>query len=124
MDLRTRVIRDLEEGSSIRKVAKRFGVGKNFVQNLKNRQKTLGHIEPFPQGGGVVSPAMVHKEQLMEIVAQKPDATLLEYSELLFEQTGAWVSQSAMCRTLEKLELPRKKKRHGLVKRKVSECSS
>lgn len=111
MDLRERVIRAVEEGGSVRKVAQRFGVGKNFVQTLKNRKKTLGHIEPFPQGGGMVSPAMEHKEKLVVLVKGKPDGTLLEYSEMLLEETGEWVSQSAMCRTLQKLELSRKKKR-------------
>lgn len=62
MDLRERVLRALEEGGSVRTVAERFGVGKNFVQNLRKRKKTLGHIEPFKQGGGVVSPAMEHQE--------------------------------------------------------------
>jgi transposase len=42
-------------------------------------------------------------------VEQKPDGTLLEYSEMLFEETGEWVSQSAMCRTLQKLQGKRMK---------------
>lgn len=124
MDLRERVMKVLEEGSSVRKVAKQFGVGKNFVQKLSTRKRTLGHIEAFQQGGGVVSPAMEHKEKLREIVKRKPDGTLLEYGEMLFEETGDWVSQSAMCRTLGKLELSRKKKRCVPAKRKVNECSS
>ena len=29
-----------------------------------------------------------------------------EYCELLFDRTGLWVSQSTMCRTFQRLELP------------------
>ena len=32
-----------------------------------------------------------------------------EYCELLYDETGLWVSQSTMCRTFQRLELPRKK---------------
>ena len=33
-----------------------------------------------------------------------------EYCELLFDETGLWVSQSTMCRTFQRLKLPRKKR--------------
>ncbi|NJM57170.1 MAG: transposase [Synechococcales cyanobacterium RU_4_20] len=117
------MIKAVEEGGSIRTVAKRFGVGKNFVQKLSTRKRTLGHIEAFPQGGGE-SPAMAHQEKIKEIVERQPDATLLEYSEMLRSETGDWVSPSAMCRTLGKLELTRKKKRCVPAKPKASGCSS
>jgi transposase len=52
---------------------------------------------------------MEHKAQLMAIIEKQPDATLAEYCELLFDETGLWVSQSTMCRTLQKLNLSRKK---------------
>jgi hypothetical protein len=48
-------------------------------------------------------------QQLQQLVAQQPDATLAEYCELMGESTGVWLSQSAMCRTLQRLNLPRKK---------------
>lgn len=36
-----------------------------------------------------------------------------EYCELLFDETGLWVSQSTMCWTFQRLGLPRKKKRRS-----------
>ncbi|HEY9877810.1 MAG TPA: hypothetical protein V6D29_05105 [Leptolyngbyaceae cyanobacterium] len=52
---------------------------------------------------------MAYQAQLMRIFEQQSDATLAEYCELLFDETGLWVSQSTMCRTFQRLNLPRKK---------------
>jgi transposase len=56
-----------------------------------------------------VSAVMAHKAQLVAIFEQRTDATLAEYCELLYDQTGLWVSQSTMCRIFQRLNLPRKK---------------
>jgi transposase len=122
LDLREKIIDAVEKGdSSIRKVAQRFSVSKNFVQRLVTQKRTQGHILPRKQGGSMVSPVMKHKAQLMAIFEQQNDATLAEYCELLFDETGLWVSQSTMCRTFKRLKLPLKKKRSALAKLKVSE---
>ena len=48
--------------------------------------------------------------EVRALVAEYPDATLIELSELLLQRTGNWVSQTALCRYLQKLGLNRKKK--------------
>ena len=53
-------------------------------------------------------------EEVRALVAEHPDATLVELCELFAQKTGNWVSRTAMCRYLQKLELNRKKK-HGTV---------
>lgn len=73
------------------------------------QKRTQGHVVPRKQGGSV-STVMEHKDQLMTIFEKQTDATLAEYCELLFDATGLWVSQSTMCRTFQRLDLPRKKK--------------
>ena len=110
LDLREKVIDAVEkDDSSIRKVAQRFGVSKNFVQRLVTQKRTQGHVLPGKQGGSMVSPVMKYKAELIAIVEEQNDATLAEYCELLFNQTGLWVSQSTMCRTFQRVELPLKK---------------
>lgn len=110
LDLRERVVSAIEKGdSSFRKVAERFAVSKNCVERWVTQQRTEGHLIPRKQGGSV-SAVMEHKAQLMAIHAKHSDATLLEYCELLFDATGLWVSQSTLCRTFQRLGLPRKKK--------------
>lgn len=110
LDLREKIIDAIEKGdSSIRKVAQRFGVSKNFVQRLVTQKRIQGHIRPRTQGGSMVSPVMKYKAELIAIFEKQTDATLSEYCELLFNETGLWVSQSTMCRTFQRLKLPRKK---------------
>ena len=110
VDFREKIVGALEEGdSSVRKVAQRFGVSKNLVQKLVTQKRTKGHIIPGKQGGSMVSPVMKYKAQLIAIFEKHNDATLAEYCELLYDETGLWVSQSTMCRTFQRLKLPRKK---------------
>jgi transposase len=109
LDLRERVVSAVENGdSSFRKVAQRFAVSKTCVERWVIQKRTQGHIVPRKQGGSV-STMMEHKAQLIAVIEKQPDATLAEYCELLFDETGLWVSQSTMCRTLQKLNLSRKK---------------
>lgn len=125
IDLREKIVcAAQEEGSSIRKTAQRFMVGKNLVQKLLKQQRTEGHVIPRKQGGSMVSPVMQYKDKLLAIYEKNKDATLAEYCELLAEETGEWFSVSAMCRTFQKLELTRKKKRCAPVKPKVNESNA
>ncbi|PNW47539.1 UNVERIFIED_CONTAM: hypothetical protein BEN50_11635 [Euhalothece sp. KZN 001] len=124
VDFREKIVSAIEKGdSSVRKVAQRFGVSKNCVQKLVTQKRTKGHILPGKQGGSMVSPVMKYKAQLIAIFEKRNDATLAEYCELLYDKTGLWVSQSTMCRTFQRLKLPRKKKRFAPAKPKVSEFS-
>jgi transposase len=75
---------------------------------LVAQQRAEGHLALRKQGGSVSS-VIEHEAQLMAIYEKQPDATLAEYCELLADATGLWVSQSTMCRTFQKLNLPRKK---------------
>lgn len=108
-DLREKIVTAVESGqSSVRKTAQRFSVSPGLVQKLVSQKRTQGHLQPRQQGGST-SPLQPYYSQLQQLVAQKPDATIREYCELMGEATGVWLSQSAMCRTLQKLNLPRKK---------------
>ena len=109
LDLRERVVSAIEKGdSSFRKVAQRFAVSQTCVERWVIQKRTEGHVVPRKQGGSV-SAVMAHKAQLMAIFEKRTDATLAEYCELLFDETGLWVSLSTMCRTFQRLNLPRKK---------------
>jgi transposase len=55
-------------------------------------------------------------KELKQIVAAHPDATLVELCELFAQKTGNWVGRTAMCSTLQKLELNRKKKQSVVAK--------
>jgi transposase len=62
--------------------------------------------------------------EVRSLVAEYPDATLIELSELLLQRTGNWVSRTALCRYLQKLGLNRKKKHGTVAKLEQKECKS
>ena len=109
VDFREKVVSAIEKGdSSFRKVAQRFAISKSCVERWVAQKRTQGHVVPHKQGGSV-SPSMAYADQLAAILAKRADVTLAEACELLFDATGPWGSPSTMCRTLPRLNLPRKK---------------
>ena len=99
----------LVEKMSIRKVATRFIVSKSLVQKLIKQQQLSGSLQPKPRGKPQFSYLTNRETEVRELVGEYPDATLVELCELFAQKTGHWVSRAAMCRCLQKLELPRKK---------------
>ena len=109
LDLREKIIASHEEGTSIRKLAKRFRVSRGTVWNLIKLKRETGDIRPqLPQGGRLGQLAGKETE-LIEMVRQHSDYTLSEYCEYWDEKTGIRVSPSTMCRELQKLEWTIKK---------------
>src|SRR4028118_636892 len=115
VDLRQKIVAaHLTEKMSIRKVATRFAVSKSFVQKLLNLQRTEGNLQPKQRGKPQFSYLTNAEPEVKALVAEHPDATLVELCELFAIKTGNWVSRTAMCRCLQRLGLNRKKK-HGTV---------
>ena len=125
IDFREKVVKAYEKGNtSIRKLAARFDVSKAFVQKLLKQQKTSGHVQPGKQGGNMQSQLHGYSTQLTQMVEKHPDATLSEYCEYWEETYGSWLSTSTMCRALQRLQLPRKKRRYAAVNVQQTECKS
>jgi transposase len=85
-----------------------------LVQKLVKQQQTEGNLLPKKREKPRFSHLANAEAEVRALVAEYPDATLIELSELLLQRTGNWVSRTALCRYLQKLELNRKKK-HGTV---------
>ena len=94
---------------SIRKVATRFSVSTSLVQKLIKQQQLEGNLQPKPRGKPQFSYLTNRETEVRELVAEHPDATLIELCELFAENTGHWVSRTAMCRYLQKLGIHRQK---------------
>lgn len=110
-DLRQKIINAFcnKEGS-YRKLAKRFHVSLSFIQKLIGRYLDTGNIEALPHKSG--NPAKIKKEYypiLQKLVEENNDATLEELCQKFELKTKVKVSISAMWRTLDKLQLTRKK---------------
>jgi transposase len=107
-DLRKRILDavDNKEGSR-RGLAVRFQVNTSTITKLLRLRRETGSFEPRPHGGGV-EPTLGHDalERLRKLVEETPDAT----PEVLRQKVGASGSRMIICRALQKLGLPRKKK--------------
>src|SRR3954451_3860471 len=107
-DLRRRILDaiDNREGSR-RKLAARFKVNTSTITRLLQLRRETGSFEPSPHAGGVepaLGPGAL--ERLRKLVEGTPDATLVK----LKQKMGVSGSRMIICRALQKLGLPRKKK--------------
>jgi transposase len=111
-DLRQRVVTAVEDGdATIAEVAAMFRVGKTFVKKMLRLRRESGNVAPQPHGGG--APAALTPQQLRVLrqqVAKEPGATLAELRRFLHETEGVAVSEATVCRALQRLCLPRKKR--------------
>src|SRR3954468_24163519 len=107
-DLRQRILDavDNREGSR-RKLAVRFKVNTSTITKLLRLRRETGSFEPRPHAGGV-APALDGDalQRLRKLVEETPDATL----ETLRQRMGISGSRMIICRALQRLGLPLKKK--------------
>lgn len=110
-DLRSRVVAAVEAGEdTISEIAALFRVGATFVKKMLQLSRRGESLEP--KHGGGAQPALNHyqREVLRAAVQTRPDATLRELQEFLEAECRLTMSQATICRELQKLKLPRKKK--------------
>ena len=77
IDLRGRVIEDVETGASRREAAERYGLSPSVVVIWVQRFEETGSVAAKPSGGST-SPLEKHAEFLLSLIADKPDLTLDE----------------------------------------------
>jgi transposase len=118
-DLRQRILDavDHREGSR-RMLAARFKVNTSTITRLLQLRRQTGSLEPRPHGGGV-EPTLDHDalERLRKLVEETPGATL----EALKQEMGVSGSRMIICRALQKLGLPLKKKSPHAAERDTPE---
>jgi len=80
-------------------------------QNLPARQRHMGEVAPTPRRGEPARRLDVAAEALIrQWMQEQPDRTLAELRDRLAAATGQRVSLPTLCRVLQRLRLPRKKK--------------
>lgn len=113
IDFRKKILSAWEnkEGTQ-RELAKRFKVSLSFIRDFLRRYRETGEIAARPQGGDRRSKLKGQKEELLKImVTEQSDIYLREIQEVIKEHEGIEVSISSLSRTLNRLNLKRKKKR-------------
>ena len=103
-DLRERVVRAVEGGSSRHEAAGRFGVSVSFVVKLMQRFHATGSFQPSDFGGHGKPKLAEHEAVVRELVEQTPSATLLELRRALLER-GIEVGKSSIGRFLKRLRI-------------------
>jgi transposase len=113
IDLRHRIVdayRNRE--GSVRELAERFAVSPNTVQNYLTLARAEGDLAPRPHGGGM--PRKIDEAGERDVCAlleEKSHATLAELVEQMERRHHVHVSVATMARTLERMEITRKKGR-------------
>jgi transposase len=112
LDLREKIVEAyLHKEGSIRQLAKRFTVSARCVWGLIDRVRSTGTCVPKPHGGG--NPPRIDASQyetVTTLVKQHPDATLKELCGHVEATCHITPSKSSLHRTLDKLQLTRKKR--------------
>ena len=131
-DLRERIVKRYQQGDvTYAAVAEIFGVGEASVSRFLRRWRERGDVERKPPGGGY-PPRIADEDlpRLVKLVAEKPDRTVKELSEVWNARYGGTTTRSSVQRALARAGLSRKKSRsappskHGPTSRTSARPSS
>jgi transposase len=111
MDFRERVARAHAESGSSAEVAEMFGCSEAWVRRLTQRLRTFGSLAPRSTARTDDQRTYNDADEaaIRSLIKQRPDATLAEVAAAI----GKPASEGTVCRTLQRLNLPRKKSRRG-----------
>jgi transposase len=109
MDLRLRVVRAVEGGSSIRQAARRFAVSPSAAVKLMQRVRATGSAAPARYGGHRRPLLSPHEADLRRLVEAAPDLTLAELQVELRRRRGVIAGLSTIHNALRRIGLRHKK---------------
>lgn len=110
-DLRWRIVRAVQGGSSIRQAAERFAVSPSAAIKLMARVRATGSIAPAKIGGHRRPILEGHADLLRALVAAKPGITLAEIRAELHNRGIVVQALSTIAAMLQRLGLTHKKRR-------------
>ena len=108
IDLRSRVIAEVEAGCSRREAAEQYGISPSVVVIWAQRFDETGSVAAKPSGGSV-SPLEDHADFLLGLITDEPDMTLDEIVAAMRKRRIAG-SRSAVWRFFERRGISFKKK--------------
>ena len=111
MDLRRRIVRAVERGSSIRAAARRFAVSPSAAIKLMQRVRATGSAAPARFGGHRRPLLAPHEGELRRLVAATPDLTLVELQAALERGVGLRAGLSTIHKAVRRIGLRLKKSR-------------
>lgn len=125
-DLRRRIVAAYETGDySQDEIAELFGVCQKTVSNFVRRKDETGSPDRLPRGGGRQPQLDEQARQFIaKLVKENSHIKLAHLCQRVYGEFNKKVSQSTMCRILEALGLPRKKRRSTQVSATAKESRS
>jgi transposase len=112
-DLRRRIARAVEKGSSIRQAAARYEVSPSAAVKLMQRVRRTGSLAPDRVGGYRRPVLEPHEDLLRNLVAAKSGITLAEIRAELKARGIVVAALSTILLTLRRLGLRHKKRQSG-----------
>jgi transposase len=112
-DLRRRIVRAVEKGSSIRQAAARYEVSPSAAVKLMRRLRETGSVTPARIGGHRRPVLEPHEVLLRELVDAKSGVTLVEIRAELRSRGIEVEALSTIHVALRRLGLTHKKRRSG-----------
>ena len=109
MDLRLRIVRAVEAGSSIREAARRFAVSPSAAIKLMQRVRTTGSAAPARYGGHRRPLLAPYEAELTALVEATPDLTLAELKAGIERRFGVVLGLTTIHKALRRLGLRHKK---------------
>jgi transposase len=108
-DLRQRIVRAVDAGSSRRQAAERFAVSPSAVIKLMQRVRQTGSTAPAQIGGHRRPILEPHADMIRDLVARQPRITLAEIQAALVERGIEVKALSTIADMLHRLRLSHKK---------------
>ena len=108
LDLRERVLKDCDSGIRSEDVAQKYSVSASWVYDLRKKRRETGIITPKQQRHGSRPKLEPYEKEVRQLVADYPDATLVDFCEMLAKQNIV-VSTTTLCDFLRHLKITRKK---------------
>lgn len=106
MDLRVRVMAEVDQGLGTQATAQKYRVSPDWVRKLKRFRRQTGSFAARQQRVSHATKLDDQLPRLQQLVQQQPDATLKELREAL----GAQVALGTIWRALKRLQITFKKK--------------
>ena len=111
LELRQRIVDAIDQQlGSYAEIAEMFGVSERYLYKLLALRHATGDLAPKPHGGGAV--AKIKDEQVLDVidlVAEQPDATLDELRQRIKTKLRVSVCLATVSNVLARWGLPRKK---------------
>ena len=91
VDLRERVLKDCDHGMSSEDAARKYSVSISWVYSLRKQRRETGNIAPRKRQQGVNLKLSPYEAEVRQLVADHPDATLVELHSMLSNKDNVTV---------------------------------